>query len=82
MTFTELEHAMVAKGIRRDHLAINEVPVDCQYCIQYDGTLTEVFRFERGIKGDLATFKDTAAAMKYFEKLVYSDPSVYVRFPG
>ena len=82
MTFTDLEQAMIAKGIDPNALAINEVPRDCQYCIQCDGETTEVFRFERGIKGDLATFKDVSAAMEFYQALVYSDQSAYVHFDG
>lgn len=82
MNFTELETEMIAKGIRRDRLAINETPTDCQYCIQCDGETTEVFRFERGVKGDLVTFKDTSAAMEYFRSIVFADQTVFVDWDG
>jgi hypothetical protein len=37
MTFSELEKLMIAKGIRRGALAINEIPKDGQFCLQFDG---------------------------------------------
>ena len=78
MTFSELEKLMIARGIRRDILAINEIPRDGQYCIQFDGDTTEVFRSERGIKMDLATFTDISAAMTHYQSLVFGDQSAFV----
>lgn len=75
MTFTELEKLMISRGIRRDALAINETPKDGQYCIQFDGEKIEVFRFERGIKMDLATFTDISVAMTHYQSLVFEGRS-------
>ena len=82
MTFTELENALIAKGIRPEALAINETPIDGQYCIQFDGEATEVFRFERGTKWSLATFCDLPAAMEHFQSMVLADQSVYAGWDG
>ena len=82
MTFTELETALIARGIRRDMLAINETPSDCQYCIQCDGETTELFRIERGIKSEFVTFRDKSAAMQHFQSLVLADPTVFVNWDG
>ena len=82
MTFTELENALIAKGIRAEALAINKTPIDGQYCIQFDGEATEVFRFERGTKWSLATFRDLPAAMEHFQSVVLADQSVYACWDG
>jgi hypothetical protein len=82
MTFNELEKLMIERGIRRGMLAINEIPKDGQYCIQFDGKTTEVFRFERGIKMDLATFADISAAMTHYQSLVLEDQSAFVHWDG
>jgi hypothetical protein len=82
MTFTELENAMLARGIRRDKLAINETPTDGQYCIQCDGERTEVFRFERGIKGEVVTFQDKSAAMEHFQSIVLADQTSFLNWDG
>ena len=82
MTFTELEEFMVARGIRRDALAINEIPGDGQYCIQFDGETTNVFRFERGARMNLTSFRDLSAAMTYFRSLVFADQSAFAHWDG
>ena len=78
MTFSELEKLMTARGIRRGALAINEIPKDGQYCIQFDGKTMEVFRSERGLKMDLSTFEDISAAMAYYQSLVFKDLGAFV----
>ena len=73
-SFTELENYLINMGVDRSAIAINETPQDGQYAIQFDGSKTEVFLPERGIKHELRTFGSKTEAMKYFVDIVLSDP--------
>jgi hypothetical protein len=76
-TFTDLENALLQKGIRPRAIAINRTPLDNQYCIRWDGQSADVFYFERGLKMDHATFADKAPAIRHFMSMVLSDRSAY-----
>lgn len=74
ITFTEVEEFLAKLGIGRAEYRINETPIDCTPCIQYDGKTTEVFTAERGIRLELQAYNDPLAGMPQGFLLQHTKP--------
>ena len=80
--YTDLSNRLEAKGIVARSFTINDYPSDNTYCIQDTGSTIQVFYSERGLKLDVKEFKNSEAAIEYFETWIVKDPTVFKNFSG
>jgi hypothetical protein len=75
--YEALYNELISKGVRKDAIRINLIPMDNTYCILNYGNEVEVFYSERGVKFDLKPFSSDDEAIDYFRTWVLSDESVF-----
>jgi len=71
----ELKKYLARKGVYRNAIGIDELPMLEGYCIFDAQSEIEVFYYERGQKMRIKSFHNIAEAVSHFKTLVLTDPT-------
>jgi hypothetical protein len=71
----ELKKYLALKGVYKNAIGIDELPMMEGYCIYDSHSTIEVFYYERGQKMRIKSFHSITEAISYFKTLVLTDPT-------
>ena len=71
----ELKKYLARKGVYKNIVGIDELPMMEGYCIYDARSEIEVFYYERGQKMDNKSFQSITEAISYFKNWVLTDPT-------